>query len=878
MFNDLKLGNELFSPGKKIIRLLCLTVICFFSQKSLSLAQDNYGLAFNSFNVSQEKRTSLEIGKDKPLCFSDNADISFDFYFIPGRGTYFGYLFRLINNAGQNVDLLYNQKDLVFNTVVGGTFSNINFSVDSSKLYASWTNIRYHFSSDALSCYLNGKLYKTVKIALKDRCFKLLFGANTLHEFSTTDVPPMVVRNISVKDNNVPRYFWALSNGSGSVADNISHEKAVVYNPVWQADIHAQWQALRTVDVKGNASIAYDPEDEVLHIVADDSVYRLPVDDMMSTVLESPSSGYHLYQGNQSVYNTVDSGIYNFYIDKNEIAGFDPQRSVWDHTFDSVPNTEYGHTSRVYVKEENALYIFGGYGQMKYKNRVQRYDFTTKKWEDITAGGDYFTPRYLAAATKSGNDIYILGGYGSHSGDQLLNPGYLYDLVKYNIPTHTFKKIYSLSEPDTSFVFAGSMYIDSVEKVYYALCFDRSKYDTKLRLIKGSLLKPHYEFTGNEIPYSFHDIVSDADLFYSAHSRQLIAVTQLVDLGEKTRVKIYGIAFPPENIASSSSGGRTSKTYIYVLAGVIILLVIVYLLFVRRKKTGIGKIATPETAVKKIVGETKEPAINETGYNNVVHSELANKQVDKPDFILQRENPVIIKVFGTFEMLDGEGEDVSRHFSPLLKEMFLVILLYTLKNGKGITSEKLNEIFWENKTGKNARNNLSVNIVRLKNILNKIGSIQIAKDGENWHCEYDNKNVSIDLADYLQLRAAYPLEHGKPYLDKVLYFLSRGAFLKQMESPWLDDIKADVNNKIIDELTGEIVHLDAQHDAEYIIEVANCIAKFDPLNEDALRYKCKTLDKLGRHSIAKTTYERFAKEYRKSYGEDFALSFNDVLK
>lgn len=868
-------------PRKKIIRLLCLTVICFFFQKSFCLAQDDYGLAFNSFNVSQEKRTSLEIGKDKPLCLSANADLSFDFYFVPGRGTYFGYLFRLINNAGQNVDLLYNQKDLVFNTVVGGSFSNINFSIDSSALYAPWTNIRYHFSADALSCFINGKLYKTVKVALKDRCFRLLFGANTLHEFSTTDVPPMVVRNIAIRDNGALKYSWPLGKGSDWVADDISHEKAAVHNPVWQADLHAQWQALRTVDVKGNASIAYDPADEVLYIVADDSVYRLPVDDMMSTVLKGRSSGYHLYQGNQSVYSTIDSSIYNFYIDKNEIARFYPGRSVWDHAFDSVPNTEYGHTNRIYVREENALYVFGGYGQMKYKNRVQRYDFTAKKWEDITAGGDYFTPRYLAAAAKSGDDIYILGGYGSHSGDQLLNPGYLYDLVKFNIPTHTFKKIYSLPEPDTSFVFAGSMYIDSAQKVYYALCFDRSKYDTRLRLIKGSLHKPEYTFIGNGIPYSFHDIVSDADLFYSAHSRQLIAVTQLVDLGEKTRVNIYGIAFPPENIASGDAGAGTSKTYRYVLAGIIVLLVIVYLLFVRKKKTTAAGASAqqPEPDSRQRVAETRESAINETGYNDVVHSELASKPVaDKPDFMLQRENPVVIKVFGTFEILDGEGGDVSRQFSPLLKEMFLVILLYTLKNGKGVTSEKLNEIFWENKTGKNAKNNLSVNIVRLKNILNKISGIQIAKDGENWYCEYDNKNVSIDLADYLQLRVAYPNEHGKLYLDKVLYFLSRGAFLKQMESPWLDDIKADVNNKIIDELTEEIVRLDAQQDAEYIIEVANCIAKFDLLNEDALRYKCKTLDKLGRHSIAKTTYERFAKEYRKSYGEDFEFSFNDILK
>jgi len=95
---------------------------------------------------------------------------------------------------------------------------------------------------------------------------------------------------------------------------------------------------------------------------------------------------------------------------------------------------------------------------------------------------------------------------------------------------------------------------------------------------------------------------------------------------------------------------------------------------------------------------------------------------------------------------------------------------------------------------------------------------------------------------------------------------------------WLDNIKADISNKIIDELLEEVKNLNPEKDAEYIIEVANSIFNFDSLNEDALHLKCQTLDKLGRHSIAKSTYERFAKEYKKSYGEDFLLSFNDILK
>ena len=265
----------------------------------------------------------------------------------------------------------------------------------------------------------------------------------------------------------------------------------------------------------------------------------------MSGTIVTPSKAFPLFQGNQSIYNTAENKLYNFYIDIKAITGYSSTDFSWDKKTDTVANTEYGHTNRVFVREENALYIFGGYGQMKYKNQVQRYDFNTKKWEDITVTGDDFTPRYLGSAGKSGHHIYIIGGYGSTSGDQVLNPGYMYDLMDFDLQTHTFKKIYALKEPDTSFVFGGSMVIDSINNCYYALCFDKSKYDTKLQLIKGSLTSPTYQFLATSIPYAFHDVVSDADLFYSSGTKQLIAVTQLVDLGKQTAVNIYSIAFPP---------------------------------------------------------------------------------------------------------------------------------------------------------------------------------------------------------------------------------------------------------------------------------------------------------------------------------------------
>lgn len=858
-----------------LYRIAACFFIYFFSISNAN-GQKNYGLTFNSFNVPQENRTSVEIGTNNPICFSINTDLSFEFYFIPNRPVYFGYIFRMINKSSQNIDLLYNEKDEVFNTIVGDTFTNINFSIDKEILYKKWTKITYHFFKDSLSCFINNKLYKTVKISLKDKCFRILFGANNSQEFSTTDVPPMVIRNVAIKENGRLAYLWQLKSKESDnyITDSISKNRALVTNPIWSDKLHENWQLLKFLTVKGNASVAYNQDSDSLYITAEDSVYSLPVDDIMSSIHSEASNGNHLFQGNQSVYNTTDNKLYNFYIDIKQIAEFYNKSFNWNHAFDTVANTEYGHTDRVFFKKENALYIFGGYGQMKYKNQVQKYSFGTKKWENIITKGDYFTPRYMAAAGISGNHIYILGGYGSHSGDQVLNPGYLYDLFDFDINTETFKKVYTLAEPDTSFVFAGSMYIDSADHCYYALCFDRSKYDTKLRLVKGSLLRPQYHFLGNSIPYSFYDVVSDADLYYSSGSKQLIAVTQLVELGKRTEIKIYSIAFPPETLIPAGVIAPSRKLW-YMAAVILFVLAIITWLYIKSKKL----VNSHLSSHKNNDDHLKDFVPSEAHYSSPMLSELGGRVVaEAPDFVVERGNSTCIYLFGSFEIIDENGIEISKQFSPLLKELFLVILLNTFKDGKGITSEKLNEIFWGTKTGKNAKNNLSVNIVRLKSILGKLSGINVLKNGDHWEFEYDSNKVSIDLVDFLNLKVAYPGEKGKEHISKMLYFILRGPFLKQTEYEWLDNIKAEISNKIIDELLEESKNLDAEKEAECIIEVANCIFSFDLLNEDALLYKCKTLNNLGRHSIAKSTYERFAKEYKKSYGEDFSLSFQDILK
>lgn len=891
------------------VSLTAFFLFCLFL--SGAFGQDNYGLVYNSFNVPQENRTSVEIGMEEPICLKDNADLCFELRFLPQRSTYFGYIFRMINAAGQNIDLIFNQKDDIFNVVAGAKFTDINFKLPKEVLYDHWSKIRFHISQDGLLCFINNRLIKKTKIALEDRCFQIVFGASRIHDFSTTDVPPMQTRNITIKNNGSVTYFWPLNNIEGeTITDSVRGEKAYVLNPEWAGVRHRRWKKQNVVKVKGNASYTFDPKTENLIIVAEDSIIRIPATEPAEAGTSMPSKGYHLFQGNQSFYNSVDNTLYNYYIDNKGLAAFDGRNNSWDKTYDTLENTAYGHTSRIFVPEENALYIFGGYGQLRYKNEVQKISFSDRTWTEIPAKGDYFEPRYMAGIGRKGDSIYILGGYGSRDGDQRLNPRHYYNLYLYNIKSQTFKKVYDLPDPQTPFVLAGSLIINRAEHCYYALVYDEGKYDTKLQLIKCSLTTPTFERLADPIAYAFKDVTSDADLFYCAESKQLMAVTQLTDLGKNTTFEVYTIAFPPDLMITNTEGVhfRLSKSgdWLYVGAGVLALLLLGGLLLRYRQKkrrqiAGLNA-RKPQSPIVKApalapsqyaAGTTVDKAVDRTAdFMGDINNEWVGVErtpapvgfehnrsqfLDDGEPLGDLPNGLHIFLFGTFEMVNAEGEDVSQQFSPLLKELFLMVLLFTIKDGKGISTDRINDIFWGNKTGKNAKNNLSVNIVRLKGILRNAGDILILKESGRWICDYSSKNVWIDLVEYLQFKENEHLK-GIQHVRRIMSYISRGAFLRQTEYHWLDEIKAEVNNKAIDELLKESSTLDPDVDVEYILEIANIIFHFDPLNEDALQLKCKALYRIGRHSLAKNTHERFAKEFLKIYGEAFSVSFNEIVK
>lgn len=95
-------------------------------------------------------------------------------------------------------------------------------------------------------------------------------------------------------------------------------------------------------------------------------------------------------------------------------------------------------------------------------------------------------------------------------------------------------------------------------------------------------------------------------------------------------------------------------------------------------------------------------------------------------------------------MSDRTGNYITKMRSPLIRELLLVVLLYSIKWERGIRTEKLTEILWFDKAVDSVRNNRSVNIAKLKVILDKMSSCQISKETGYWKIIFDENRVKID--------------------------------------------------------------------------------------------------------------------------------------
>lgn len=853
---------------------MLLLLVFLFSFNTYKAFSQDYGLTFNGQNYSLDERTGLNLTPNEFVSFNNEFDITFDIKIDLMQKRLFGYILRVINDKNQNIDLIISNNPTANNTVkslniiIGTTKAVV--PVNYTKFNNKWIKLGLKFSLSQKTMLLSIQeavvLKKNISFKSTDS-FKVMFGANNYKQFASTDVPDMSIRDIKLYGNKKLKSHYPLNEINGNFASDILFKsKAVVTHPNWILHRHQEWKKILENEVNGTQLITADTVNNILYLLRNKDLLVYNIEKNEQIINKYKNSPIYLTADHRAVYNYQDKKIYCYLIDKNVVSKLNIQTGVWED--EAVFRKErhkqkYQHHNSIYSMVDNSVYTFGGYGQYSYNNEVRCIDSEQGLSEVLKTNSSIFHPRYLAGIGELNDTIYILGGYGSDSGNQLLNPKSYFDLLGYVIKEKKFIKKFEIPHVLEDMIVGNNIWIDKKNRDFFALISDKTKSKGYLQILKGNIDNSKVQLEGSKIPYNFLDVKSFATLYYFPKKKKFFAYTSFLTDSIKTQFKIYSIEYPPivkKDILAQSDIKNVKNIFYYIAFLLLFVLGLVWYFYSKKHKA-------------RIIVKVNE--------NDTVHFNDSISKVNEIDFEpISSDGDVDYQIifFGGFQIIDNKQNDITNKFSPLLKELFLLIWLYSFKNNKGISPEKLIEILWYDKDIKSAQNNKSVNIAKLKGLLSEVGGCKLSCDTGYWKIKFDPKILKNDYFEVMQIMETKRKEIKKNHINHLIKITKKGSFLLNLNYEWLDSFKSDVSDRIVDTLVDFGENFTIEEEPDFIINVADSIFNFDSINEEAMFFKCKAQYIMGKHSLAESTFKKFIKEYEILYGQEYEYSFVEVLK
>ena len=130
----------------------------------------------------------------------------------------------------------------------------------------------------------------------------------------------------------------------------------------------------------------------------------------------------------------------------------------------------------------------------------------------------------------------------------------------------------------------------------------------------------------------------------------------------------------------------------------------------------------------------------------------------------------------------------------------------------------------------------------------------------------------------MQIVGTKKKEINKKHIKHLIKITKKGSFLLNLNYEWLDSFKSDISDRIVDTLVNFGESFTIEEEPDFMINLADSVFNFDSINEEAMFFKCKAQNLMGKHSNAESTYKKFIKEYEILYGQKYKHPFVDVLK
>jgi len=822
--------------------------------------QNSSGLFFSSQEVIQDKRTTLCLTPDKSFVFNKSFSIEFYAKFRQGDG-YYGLICRVIGNKTTNIDLISNMASekanfwLVVKDIIPFSYKLAEIPKGA---YNTWIKIRIDFDleNSKVGVSFNGnRKEKTIKSISDLHNFDITFGACKNTKFLNTDVSPMTLRDVVILNqrNKVFREWKLFKHSSNEVYDEIKADRATVSNGKWLADKSIKWEKLKSLKVPGLVGIAKNEQAGIYYLIAKKYLlsYSIP-NNKIDTIKYLNGCPYNNYS-NYFLYNNSVGQIWSYDFASSIINVFDFQKRSWSQSNFDYKEPDFAHHNKVLSPINGNLITFGGYGHYKYKSQLNIYDLLKNSWKQVDISNE-ISPRYLSAAgLADNNQLLIFGGYGSKSGRQEVSPEFFYDLYSVDLKSNKVKRVCEYKAPEIPFVPCETLIKKPNSNSFYTLLYNSGNFTSFLRLAQFRTDKSEYVVYPDSIPYNFSDIESWCTFFLHEKTSTILAATV-----HKSDVEVYSLAFPPLSMSEVIQPAISDKKWII---WIIVLIAIAGLIC-------IGFFGFNSNKIKRRLLRLNITFVTDPDNQNIASFDIP-----------LRKSKSSIYFLGGFQVFDKDGVDITALFTPTLKQLFLIVFLYTIKTGRGISTSKLNEILWFDKSDNSARNNRNVSISKLRGLLDRIGEIDLEQENTYWRIRMEG--VYSDFVELTHLSDKFKLHGVIPSESEILRFVQvafPGELLPAVQIDWIDEFKADFLNTILDTLTGFIEQGDVTKSDHLVHYIAECILKHDAINEDAIALKCSILYNMGKKGLAKNAYDSFAREYKNLLGSDYSIKFNDMIE
>lgn len=809
------------------------------------------GIKFIGSEQSIDKRSSLKVFPSKDVAFKDQFSLSFDLQI--SSNSPIGYVFRIKEKSQKPIINLYYDEEngkAIFRLNEEGKYGLITSTFDRATLLEQpWVGIKLNFDLQAGEITLKIADFPEQKAKVNitsPYAPTIIFGKSDY----MIDVPSMSIRNLSV-GNDDKIYRFPLKESEGNLLhDSNAVVRGEVTHGIWLVNKAYNWHKLMQFQSETEAGSEYNLKTRSVYYFNRDSIkiYNLATGEIQKLKFAT-SCPVKLIRGNTFIDEQANKlyvyeTFYNLHYDGPTIASLDLNTLEWTVQSNDYFGNEINHHGYLLLPNSTNFLIFGGFASMHYSKEFSTYSLKDKRWrKNIPTTGAQIFPRYFTSmgySTKR-KKAFIFGGMGNESGEHIVGRQYFYDLYSFDPITNHVEKLWAIDWKDKPFVPARGLVIPD-DNYVYLLGYPEHLTNSFIKLRRFSLHDGAYEQLGDSIPIYSDKISTRAKLYYDDHLNKLISIVQESDDDVRSDLTIYSIDFPAISFSALHSFPNAKGKNHYILLvciGLGVVLVIVFLVIRRKKKTG------------------ENGALRETEIGTVVSR--------------ARPRTNCIYLFGDFTLINKQGMDVSHLLSSRLKQVFCLILFHSKETG--ISSTLLSHLLWPDKPKDKVKTSRGVAINNLRKVLHELEGVEIVYEEGRFRMIF----TSDCYCDYHKLEEE--LEENPSELSQDLYkIIDRGQFLLGIDDPIFDQVKLELENKLLNVLEKDLKNYIQLKQYASAIQAGETILNIDTINENALEKIVFALHANKNEDKAKKIYTKFVDQFELTMGEKFQHSFDQYWK